>query len=79
MDRGTIGSSSGRRRSPQPWSVASSRSHYGFAEGQDFCSELSKTPNGGRPSKEYHLSLDMAKELSMVERNEKGKQARQLS
>lgn len=26
---------------------------------------------------EYHLSLDMAKELSMVERNEKGKQARQ--
>lgn len=26
---------------------------------------------------EYHLSIDMAKELSMVERNEKGKQARQ--
>ena len=26
---------------------------------------------------EYALSLDMAKELSMVERNEKGKQARQ--
>jgi len=50
---------------------------YGFTEGQDFCSELSKSPNGGRPSREYHLSLDMAKELSMVERNEKGKQARQ--
>lgn len=31
---------------------------------------------GGRPTKEYFLTLDMAKELSMVERNEKGKQAR---
>jgi len=50
---------------------------YDFQDGQDFCSFLSKSPNGGRPSKEYHLSLDMAKELSMVERNEKGKQARQ--
>ncbi|WP_375707586.1 antA/AntB antirepressor family protein [Bartonella sp. AA1HLJMS] len=33
-------------------------------------------PKGGRPSTEYHLTLDMAKELSMVERNEKGRQAR---
>lgn len=57
--------------------VARRIAEYGFAEGQDFYSELSKTPNGGRSSKEYHLSLDMAKELSMVERNEKGKQARQ--
>lgn len=31
---------------------------------------------GGRPSKEYALTLDMAKELAMVERNAKGKQAR---
>ncbi|WP_339053681.1 antA/AntB antirepressor family protein [Arsenophonus endosymbiont of Crataerina pallida] len=50
---------------------------YGFIEHQDFLINLSKTPNGGRPAKEYHISLDMAKELSMVERNEKGKQARQ--
>ncbi|WP_110685074.1 antA/AntB antirepressor family protein [Salinicola aestuarinus] len=35
-----------------------------------------KKPLGGRPRTEYHLTLDMAKELSMVERNEKGKQAR---
>ncbi|WP_039761154.1 antA/AntB antirepressor family protein, partial [Bartonella queenslandensis] len=49
---------------------------YKFKEGYDFCSFLSES-SGGRPSKEYHLSLDMAKELSMVERNEKGKQARQ--
>ncbi|MGF7219100.1 anti-repressor protein [Spirosoma lacussanchae] len=32
---------------------------------------------GGRPETDYALTLDMAKELSMVERNEKGKQARQ--
>lgn len=50
---------------------------YGFAEGKDFCSFLSKTPEGGRPAKEYAITIDMAKELAMVERNEKGKQARQ--
>lgn len=48
---------------------------YGFEEGKDFYSELSKTSSDGRPSREYHISLDMAKELSMVERKEKGKEA----
>ena len=48
---------------------------YEFSEGKDFCSFLSES-SGGRPAKEYALSLDMAKELAMVERNEKGKQAR---
>jgi anti-repressor protein len=47
---------------------------FGFIEDQDFCSFLSES--GGRPSKEYALTVDMAKELSMVERNAKGKQAR---
>ncbi|MBL1438332.1 MAG: antA/AntB antirepressor family protein [Rhodobacteraceae bacterium] len=51
-------------------------SEYGFEEGKDFCSFLSKTNSGGRPTKEYHISVDMAKELSMVERNAKGKEAR---
>jgi len=49
---------------------------FGFIENQDFCSFLSESI-GGRPSKEYALTLSMGKELSMVERNAKGKQARQ--
>jgi len=32
-------------------------------------------PQGGRPSIEYHVTLDMAKELSMVESNHKGREA----
>lgn len=48
---------------------------YGFEDNKDFCSILSKS-QGGRPRKEYHLTLDMAKELSMVERTDKGREAR---
>ena len=44
-------------------------------ENQDFVT-FSKNLEKGRPRLEYALTLDMAKELSMVERNEKGKQAR---
>lgn len=52
---------------------------YDFVENQDFVvfSDSGNNLKGGRPAKEYHLTLDMAKELAMVERNEKGKQARQ--
>lgn len=52
---------------------------YGFAEGTDFVSfsEISEKPRGGRPTKEYALTIDMAKELAMVERNDQGKRARQ--
>ena len=32
---------------------------------------------GGRPEVDFVLTLDMAKELAMVERNEKGRQIRQ--
>ncbi len=51
---------------------------YGFTENQDYvCSPvLASEGRGGQNRIDYHLSLDMAKELSMVERNEKGKQAR---
>lgn len=49
---------------------------YGFTEGQDFYSILSES-TGGRPSADHVLTLDMAKELAMIQRTEKGKQARQ--
>lgn len=51
---------------------------YGFVENADFVvvSETGKNPLGGRPAIDYFLTIDMAKELSMVERNDKGKQAR---
>ena len=48
---------------------------YDFEEEKDFYSFLSES-SGGRPTKEYAISINMAKELAMVERNEKGKQAR---
>ena len=49
---------------------------YGFIENQDFITFTENLVNGGRRI-EYALSLDMAKELSRVERNAKGNQARQ--
>jgi phage anti-repressor protein len=55
---------------------------YGFIKDQDYIQIDSpvlgnQTGRGGdRRSIDYHLTLDMAKELSMVERNEKGRQAR---
>jgi phage anti-repressor protein len=48
---------------------------FGFAEGKDFVT-YSAVSEKGRPPIEYHLTLDMAKELAMVERNSKGKEAR---
>lgn len=51
---------------------------YGFVENQDYevFKENLKNSNGGRPQIEYAISVDMAKELSMVENNEKGRIAR---
>ena len=53
---------------------------YGFTEGEDF-QAISHSPisgSGNRGAKiDYFLSMEMAKELSMVERTPRGKQARQ--
>lgn len=49
---------------------------YGFTAGQDFSTNLSKS-TGGRPKQDHIVTLDMAKEISMIQRSDKGKQARQ--
>ena len=49
---------------------------YGFVEGQDFSSFLSES-TGGRPAVDHLIKLDMAKELCMIQRTERGKLARQ--
>lgn len=42
---------------------------YGFTEGIDFYSILSKTHEGGRPSTDHQLTIDMAKEICMIQRS----------
>ncbi|AGF76196.1 antA/AntB antirepressor family protein [Bartonella vinsonii] len=50
---------------------------YKFVCAKDYILTFPKTGERQNVSMtEYHLTLDMAKELSMVERNEKGRQAR---
>lgn len=50
---------------------------YGFVEGTDFYSKMSKTDNGGRPSTDYEISVDMAKQICMIQRTPEGKAVRQ--
>ena len=50
---------------------------YGFTENEDFYSKMSKTENGGRPSKDYEISVDMAKQICMIQRTPEGKACRQ--
>lgn len=49
---------------------------YGFEEEKDFSTFLSES-TGGRPRQDHIITLDMAKEISMIQRTPKGKQARQ--
>ena len=65
---------------------------YGFIEDHDFMvsAKIGENPNGGdvcspnlaskgrggHNAKEYHLTLDMAKELAMLENNERGREVR---
>ena len=53
---------------------------YGFEENLDYMvfhkNMKNLKPLGGRPSKDYFLSIETAKEISMLQRTEKGKEAR---
>jgi phage anti-repressor protein len=51
---------------------------YDFVENEDYIVMLKNehNSNGGRKPKEYIVTLDMAKELSMLENNKKGKETR---
>ncbi|MDH0316072.1 antA/AntB antirepressor family protein [Aeromonas caviae] len=51
---------------------------YEFLEGLDYIvfAKSGGNPKGGRPQKEYVLTMSTAKELAMVERNDEGRRAR---
>lgn len=49
---------------------------YGFVEGQDFLPNLEKS-TGGRRAVDHIIKLDMAKEIAMLQRSDRGKQVRQ--
>ena len=49
---------------------------YGFEEGKDFYSILSES-TGGRPATNHELTLDMAKEICMIQRSSIGKKCRE--
>lgn len=52
---------------------------YGFTEGEDYSSFLTNRSDGlpGKPKTDHNLTIPMAKELCMLQRNEKGKMFRQ--
>lgn len=51
---------------------------YGFTEGNEFFPKLGETSEqGGRPSVDYDISIDMAKQICMIQRTPEGKQCRQ--
>ena len=51
----------------------------GFIEGKDYVSNknVKNLPCGGRPEIDYIISLDVAKHIAMLERNEQGRKIRQ--
>lgn len=64
----------GNKRQFADW-IKQRISQYGFIENEDFSiSQICE--KGGRPRTDYIITVDMAKQLSMVENNEKGNQAR---
>lgn len=49
---------------------------YGFTENEDFSTFLSQS-TGGRRATDHVIKLDMAKEIAMIQRTDRGKQVRQ--
>lgn len=52
---------------------------YGFTEDQDYFEVSDKivhNPQGGRPATDHQLTIDMAKEICMLQRSEQGKAVR---
>lgn len=52
---------------------------YGFTEGESYLTVLLNRSDGlsGKPLSDHQLAIDMAKEIAMLQRNEKGKRVRQ--
>ena len=51
---------------------------YGFSEGKEFFPKLGETSEqGGRPQTDFEISVDMAKQICMIQRTPEGKQCRQ--
>ena len=51
---------------------------YGFTEGNEFFPKLGEISKcGGRPSVDYKISVDMAKQICMIQRTPEGKAVRQ--
>lgn len=53
---------------------------YGFTNEIDYSEVMDRivqNPLGGRPASDYQITIEMAKEIAMIQRNDKGKQARQ--
>lgn len=78
VDARTLHRSLGVKRDFSTW-IKARITKYGFEENKDYekSSIISNSPiSGSQPSIEYTLSLDMAKELAMVENNERGRLVR---
>lgn len=50
---------------------------YGFEQGMDYTPDIFVHPKNKQETKDYAITLDMAKEISMIQRSELGKKFRQ--